>query len=120
MSQHPASFSAPQSPTITTTFFESSQTSNIDRIFVAAVKSYKNKTKKNLKNHNLFKQLETCDSSTAILSVFQATRFDPSRTGADDRLKKWLVPTINVLSAFSDTLGEGVSLVVIGSYVSFK
>jgi hypothetical protein len=89
----------------------SGTTSNIELIFVAALKSYKKKTKKDLKNHDLFKQLEACDSPAAILSVFQADQFDPSRTGSNERLNKWLIPIINVLSAFSDTLGEGISLV---------
>jgi hypothetical protein len=84
---------------------------NIERIFEAALKSYKKKTKQDLKSHDLFKQLEECDSPAAILAVFQATQFNLSRTGANERLKKWLVPTINVLFAFSGALAEGVSLV---------
>jgi hypothetical protein len=94
----------------------SGTSSNIERIFLAALKSYKKKTKKDLKNHDLFKQLEICDSPAAILAVFQADQFDPSRTGNNDRLNKWLIPTINVLSAFSNTLGEGISLVNIDAY----
>jgi hypothetical protein len=74
----------------------------------AALKSYKKKTKKDLKNHDLFKQLETCDSPAAILAVFQAAHFH--RNGGGDRLNKWLVPPINVLYAFSETLGGGASL----------
>src|SRR6266702_3154940 len=85
--------------------------SNIEGIFDAALKSYKKKTKKDLKKFDLFRQLEKCDSPAAILAVFQADQFDPSRTGADDRLKKWFVPTVNVLYAFSATLGEGIGLV---------
>jgi hypothetical protein len=85
--------------------------SNIERIFLAALKSYKKKTKKDLKNDDLFKQLETCKSPAAILDVFQADKFNSSQTGSSERLNKWLIPTINVLSAFSDTLGEGISLV---------
>ena len=50
-----------------------------------------------------------------MLAVFQSSQF--SRTSGDDRLKKWLIPTINVLYAFSGTLGEGVSLVNIDSSV---
>ena len=106
--QHSAAVSTmPQTPA--TASPESS--SNIERIFLAALKSYKKKTKKDLKNHDLFKQLEACDSPAAILAVFQADQFDSSRTGSNDRLNKWLIPTINVLCAFSDTLGEGISLV---------
>ncbi|KAH8983656.1 hypothetical protein EDB92DRAFT_2117406 [Lactarius akahatsu] len=90
MSQSPTPVSMPQAPTTT----PSESSSNIESIFDAALKSYKKKTKNDLKNHDLFKQLEACDSPTAILAV-----------------EKWLVPTINVLYAFSGTLGEGVALV---------
>jgi hypothetical protein len=111
MSQPPAAVSIPQTPGTT----PSGSSSNIEGIFEAALKSYKKKTKKDLKNHDLFKQLETCDSPAAILAVFQDAQFD--RTGGDDRLKNWLVPTINVLYAFSGALGEGVGLVNIDSSV---
>ena len=107
MSQPSASVSVPQAPATTSS-------SDIERIFDAALKSYKKKTKKDLKSHDLFKQFDECDSPAEILAKFQATHFDdPSQTGSDDRLKRWLVPTLNVLCAFSDTLGEGVSLVII-------
>ncbi|KAI9437175.1 hypothetical protein H4582DRAFT_332520 [Lactarius indigo] len=104
----PASASIPQAPV--TTPSESSST-RIERIFDIALKSYKKKTKNDLKNHDLFKQLQTCNSPDAILAVFQTTQFDPSKTASDDRLKKWLVPTINVLCTLSGTLSEGISLV---------
>ncbi|KAH9055681.1 hypothetical protein EDB87DRAFT_1280772 [Lactarius vividus] len=107
MSQSPAPVSIPEAPVSV----PSDSSSNIERIFDAALKSYKKKTKNNLKDHDLFKQLEICDSPAAILAVFQATQFNPSRTASDDRLKKWLVPTINVLYAFSGTLSEGITLV---------
>ncbi|KAH8983647.1 hypothetical protein EDB92DRAFT_1562026 [Lactarius akahatsu] len=107
MSQPPNPISVPLAPATT----PSESSSNIEGIFDVALKSYKKKTKNDLKNHDLFKQLEACDSPAAILAVFQAAQFDPSRTASDDRLKKWLVPTINVLYAFSGTLSEGVALV---------
>jgi hypothetical protein len=110
MSQPAASVSAPQTPATTTS-------SDIERIFDAALKSYKKKTKKDLKNDDLFKKLETCDSSAAILTEFQAAQFE---TGSDDRLRTWLVSPLNVLCAFSDTLGEGVSLVVIDTFVPLQ
>ena len=106
MSQPSAS---PQTPATTSS-------SDIERIFDAALKSYKKKTKKDLKNHDIFKQLEKCDSPAEILAKFQAIQFgDPSQTGSDEGLKGWLVPTLNVLCAFSNTLGEGISLVIIDS-----
>jgi hypothetical protein len=107
MSQPPASASKPQTSATT-------PSSDVERIFDTALKSYKKKTKKDLKNDDIFKQLETCDSPAAILAVFQAAQFE---TGSGGRLKGWLVSTLNVLCAFSDTLGEGVSLVVIDSFV---
>jgi hypothetical protein len=109
MNQSPTPVSIPRTHAAT----PSGSSSTIEGIFDAAIKSYKKKTKKDLKNHDLFKRLETCDSPAAILAVFQASQFD--RTRGDDRLKKWLVPAINVLCAFSETLGEGVSLVNIDS-----
>jgi hypothetical protein len=106
MSQTPASVSKTQTPATTSS-------SDIEHIFDTALMSYKKKTKKDLKSHDLFKQLENCDSPDAILAKFQTDQFD---TGNDDRLKTWLVPTLHVLCAFSDTLGEGVSLVTIDSF----
>ncbi|KAH9069508.1 hypothetical protein EDB83DRAFT_2551109 [Lactarius deliciosus] len=103
----------PQAPATT----PSKSSSNMESIFDAALKSYKKKTKNDLKKHDLFKQLEACDSPAAILAVFQAARFDYSPTASDDRLNKWLVPTINVLYAFSGALGEGVALVNIDTSV---
>ena len=112
MSQPLASVSMPQAPGPETT-----SPSDINRIFETALKSYKKKTKKDLKDHDLFKQLENCDSPASILDKFQATQFDPSQTESDDRLKRWLVPTLDVLCAFSDTLGEGVSLVIVYTFL---
>ena len=99
----------PQTPGLEAT----SSSSDIERIFDTALKSYQKKTNENLKDHDLFKQLESCNSPAEILAQFD----DPSQTWSDDRLKTWLVPTLNVLCAFSDTLDEGVSLVMIDSIV---
>ena len=110
MSQPSASISVPHSPATTSS-------SDIERIFDAALKSYTKKTKKDLKDHVLFK-LPNCHSPADILAVFQAAQLDnPSRTGTDDRMKSCLVPTLNVLCAFSDTLGEGISLVIVASFL---
>jgi hypothetical protein len=40
----------------------------------------------------------------------QLQQFHQSR-GADERLTKWVDPTVKVLYSLSETLGEGVSLV---------
>jgi hypothetical protein len=89
--------------------------SNIQRIFDTALKSYQKKTKQDLKEHDLFKQFEECDSPGAILAAFQADFVGPS---GDEGLKKWIVPTVNVLYAFSATLSQGVALVNFESSVS--
>ena len=108
---HPsASISVPHS-------FATKSFSDLERIFDAALKSYTKKTKKDLKDHALFK-LANCHSPADILAAFQTAQLDnPSRTGTDDRMKMCLVPTLNVLCAFSDTLGEGISLVIVALFL---
>ena len=83
----------------------------LEGIFDTALKSYEKKTKQDLKKHDLFKRLEKYDSPGAILAAFQAEVFGSTQTGIDDGLKKWFVPTVNVLYAFSETLSQGVALV---------
>jgi hypothetical protein len=85
---------------------------NFNSIFDAAVKEYERKTKKSLLAHPLAAQLQACNSPGDILAVLQEkiNEFDQSRS-ADERLSQWLNPTINVLYAFSATLGAGVGLV---------
>src|SRR6266702_4277460 len=76
------------------------------------IKAYEEKTKKDLLAHPLMAQLQTCNSPTDILSILRAQvqQFEQSTRG-DDKLTRWLNPTINVLYAFSAALGEGVGLV---------
>jgi hypothetical protein len=86
--------------------------SNFRTIFVAALEKYREKTKTDLLTHPLATQLQSCNSSSDILVVLhdKVNEFDKSRT-QNERLSKWLNPTINVLYAFSATLGGGVGLV---------
>ncbi|KAH9026696.1 hypothetical protein EDB83DRAFT_2526632 [Lactarius deliciosus] len=60
-------------------------------IFRAAVKAYEKRTKTDIAKHPLAAQLKSCD--------------DP-----DEKLTKWLDPTVNVLHAFSETIGNAVGL----------
>jgi hypothetical protein len=85
-------------------------------IFHAAVKSYQKETKNDLIAHPLASQLQSCDSTNAIIAILQdqVQEFDKSRSG-DDRLTKWLSPTVNVLTAFSATVAGGVGLVSLDS-----
>ncbi|KAH9037477.1 hypothetical protein EDB85DRAFT_2287858 [Lactarius pseudohatsudake] len=84
---------------------------NFETIFGAALEAYKNQTKKDITSHPLAVQLQSCDSPIAILAMLRAQvqAFDQSQI-ADEKLTKWLDPTVNVLYAFSAILGEGVGL----------
>ncbi|KAF8487191.1 hypothetical protein DFH94DRAFT_841560 [Russula ochroleuca] len=80
-------------------------------IFTNALKAYEKRTKRDLLAHPLAAQLQDCDSPSAILAVIhqQLEGLHQSQR-ADERLTKWLDPTINILFAFSGALGEGVGL----------
>ncbi|KAH9012678.1 hypothetical protein EDB84DRAFT_1680644 [Lactarius hengduanensis] len=98
----------------------STSSSNFQSIFNAALKAYEKKTKKDLLAHPLAAQLQSCNSPADILVVLQdkVKEFDESRS-ADERLSRWLNPTIEVLYAFSATLGEGVGLIFSPAKVIF-
>jgi hypothetical protein len=95
----------------------STSNSNFASIFNAALESYKHKTKKDLTSHPLLPRLQSCDSPEAILTALreQIPSLNQSQNG-DDRLTKWVSPTVNVLYAFSATVGQGVGLVCIGIF----
>ena len=90
----------------------SSSSSNFQSVFNTALDAYEKKTKTKLLTHPLAAQLQSCDSPTAILSVLQdlIQQFD-CRRRSDERLTNWLNPTVNVVYAFSSTVGQGVGLV---------
>jgi hypothetical protein len=100
-----------------------SSESRFQAIFQAALKSYRKQTKEDLLAHPLASQLQSCKSTTAILAILQdqVREFEKNSDG-DERLTKWLGPTVNVLSAFSAAVSGGVSLVGldISACVSFK
>ncbi|KAI9439297.1 hypothetical protein H4582DRAFT_2128753, partial [Lactarius indigo] len=89
-----------------------STSTNFETIFTAAFEAYKRQTKRDITSHPLAIQLRSCDSPSAILAVLrtQVQTFDRSLI-ADERWKKWLDPTVNVLYAFSVALGNGVGLI---------
>lgn len=86
--------------------------SNVQVVLNAALDSYEKKTKIKLLTHPLTAQLQSCDSPAAILSALQnlVQEFDRHRR-SDARLTDWLIPTVNVLYAFSSSLGQSVDLV---------
>ena len=85
---------------------------NFQLVINNALEAYKKRTKSDLLAHPLVAQLQDCKSSSAILAVIhqQVQQLHQSR-GANERLTKWLDPTVKVLYSLSETLGEGVSLV---------
>ncbi|KAH9958725.1 hypothetical protein BC827DRAFT_548091 [Russula dissimulans] len=89
-------------------------------LFNNALKAYEKRTKNDLLVHPLAAQLQACDSPATILSLLhqQAQELDKSRN-SDERLSKWLDPTVNVLHALSAALGEGVGLVFSPAKVIF-
>ncbi|KAI0260078.1 hypothetical protein BGY98DRAFT_1104774 [Russula aff. rugulosa BPL654] len=90
-------------------------------VFNAALEAYEKKTKCKLVTHPLAARLQSCDSPIAILSVLQdlIQQFDDRRS-SDERLTNWLNPTVNVLYAFSDFIGQGVGLVLSPANVVFS
>jgi hypothetical protein len=90
----------------------STSSSNFQVIFNNALKAYERRTKKDLLAHPLAAQLQACDSHSSILIVLQQQVQELNQSqSSDERLTKWLDPTVKVLYTFSETLREGVSLV---------
>ena len=91
---------------------ETSSTSNYQVLFDNALKAYKHKTGKDLPSDPLIRKLESCNSPDAVLELLreQIPGFDQSGSSHDGSMK-WLDPTVNVLYAFSSTIGGAVSLV---------
>jgi hypothetical protein len=90
----------------------SSYSPNFQLIFNNALKAYEKKTKSDLLAHPLAAQLQVCGSPSAVLLVLQEQVQELNQSRAsDERLSRWLNPTVNVLYAFSGALGEGVGLV---------
>jgi hypothetical protein len=92
--------------------------SNFTAIFEAASHEYKTLTKQDLATHPFAAALQGYNSPDSILNVFrdQAQAFDKIRNG-DDKLMEWLTPIVNILFTFSESLGEGVSLVSLLSFL---
>jgi hypothetical protein len=90
----------------------SASPSRFQSIFDSALDAYKKRANQDLASHPLLTRLQSCDSADAILTLLQDQL--PVRgqsEGADDGLAKLLMPTLNVLYAFSATLAEGVGIV---------
>ena len=98
---------------------KSASGTSFETIFNAALEEYERKTKKNIASHPLAAQLKSCDSPSAILAVLRSQVHESDKSqSADERLTKWLDPTVNVLCAFSAILGDAVGLVIIRFYAA--
>ena len=99
----------------------SSSSSHFQSVLNAALEAYEKKTKTKLLTHPLAIQLQSCDSPTAILFVLQGLiqQFDRRRS-SDERLTNWLTPTVNVLCAFSSTVGQSVGYVGLNQLSSWN
>ena len=91
----------------------SSSSTNFEMILTAALEEYRKQTKKDIASHPVAAQLKSCESPSAILTVLRAQvqAFDKSRS-ADEKLTRWLDPTVNVLYAFSAILGDTIGQVI--------
>ena len=90
---------------------------NFSTIIIVALEEYKKKTKKDIASHPLAAQLKSCESPSAILALLRAqVQASDESQSADERLTKWLDPTVNVLYAFSAILGDAVGLVIARVY----
>ena len=98
---------------------ENSTRANYQSIFNSALKEYTKKTRKDLPSEPLFHNLQSCDSPDDIITILQQQipGFGQSAgVNSDDRLIRWLDPTVKVINAFSATIGGTVALVGPSAY----
>ena len=94
------------------THFTSASSSNFQLIFDNALKAYEKRTKKDLLTHPLAAQLQDCNSPSSIFDVLQEQVQELNQSQClNERWTRWLDPTLKVLHAFSESLGDGVTLV---------
>jgi hypothetical protein len=90
----------------------STSESTFQSVLNAALEKYENKTKNKLLTHPLAAQIQSCNGPAAIHAVLDGIvqRFDQRRRD-DERLTKWLDPTVQVLYSFSCAVGNAGGLV---------
>ena len=91
---------------------ETPSSSNYQLVFSNALATYQRKTGKDLESDPLLTRLKSCNSPNTVFTVLREhiPGFDQSN-GNEDRLSKWLTPTVNVLYEFSSFVGSAMSLV---------
>ncbi|KAF8264693.1 hypothetical protein EI94DRAFT_1703027 [Lactarius quietus] len=99
----------------------STSTPKFQLILDKALSEYKKKTKKDLITDPLAEEIRGCDSPEAILAVLRRNANDLNQSHCcDERLTKWLTPTVNVLNALSATVGQGVGIVFPPTQIIFS
>ena len=99
--------------TMSTSTYNASR-SNLGSIFDSAIQAYKNKTRSDITTHPLAIELQSCHSPNAVLAVLRnqvSVAGQPHSHNGSESFSKWLIPMVNVIYAFSSSLGEGVGLV---------
>jgi hypothetical protein len=85
---------------------------NYQSAFDSALEGYKRKTGNDLTKDPLLRTLETCNSPDVVLTTLRAQLLGPGQSkSSSNKLTAWLDPTVNVINAFSATVGGGVGLV---------
>ena len=93
--------------------------SNFEALFDAALEKYTKRTGQDLRNYELARMLDRCESPDEILAIFkeQSQEFDKFRND-DPKLIKWLTPIVDGLHAISTSaaISAGASLVSLTQY----
>src|SRR6201996_4833691 len=97
---------------MSTSLQASASNPNYQPILDRALNEYKKKTGNELTTDPLTEEIKQCHSPEAILTILEGKANELNRSqSSDERLTKWLTPTVNVLNALSTTLGQGVGTV---------
>jgi hypothetical protein len=94
----------PLQPTMPPTPYTTDSSERFRSIFDKALKVYTKKTEKNLLSLPLFRDLNACDTPEEILNKIR----DPILGFNQPALSKWLISTVKILHALSETLGKVV------------
>ena len=104
--------------TMSQTSFEATSR-NYQHIFNRALEAYQRKTGNDLTKDPLLLTLEACNSPNAVLTILREQIVVPgqSHSSGSDKLTTWLIPTVNVISVFSATIGGAAGVVSLTNIV---
>jgi hypothetical protein len=91
---------------------------NYQLIFNRALEAYRRKTGNDLIKDPLLLTLEACNSPDAVLTILREQIVVPGQShSSSDKLTTWLIPTVNVISVFSATIGGAAGVVSLTNIV---